>query len=102
MTEEEAARDRVVDIYTTDFRPMRHVLSGRERRTFMKLVVDQATQKVLGVHMYGADAPEIIQGLAITLTAGLRKDDFDRTIGVHPSSAEEFVTMRTRTRTAGE
>ncbi|MDG6095327.1 glutathione-disulfide reductase [Acetobacter sp. AN02] len=102
LTEEEAAKDRIVDIYTTEFRPMRHVLSGRERRTFMKLVVDQASEKVLGAHMYGEDAPEIIQGLSIAIAAGLRKADFDRTIGVHPTSAEEFVTMRTRTRISGK
>lgn len=101
LTEEEAAKQSTVDIYVSRFRPMRHTLSGRERRTLMKLVVDQASQKVVGAHMLGEDAAEILQGLAIAVTAGLRKEDFDRTIGIHPSSAEEFVTMRTRTRTAG-
>jgi glutathione reductase (NADPH) len=67
----------------------------------MKLIVDQVSQKVLGVHMLGEDAPEIIQGIAIAVVMGATKQDFDRTIGIHPTSAEEFVTMRTRTRVAG-
>jgi glutathione reductase (NADPH) len=67
----------------------------------MKLVVDQASQRVLGVHMLGDDAPEVIQGMAVALTLGATKADFDRTVGIHPTAAEEFVTMRTRTRVAG-
>ncbi|GBQ21410.1 glutathione reductase [Acetobacter estunensis NRIC 0472] len=102
LTETEAAERGTVDVYVSRFRPMRHTLSGRERRTLMKLVVDQATQKVVGVHMIGEDAAEIMQGMAIAVTAGLRKVDFDRTVGIHPSSAEEFVTMRTRTRVSGD
>jgi len=66
----------------------------------MKLVVDQATQKILGAHMLGEDAPEIIQGLSIAINAGATKQDFDRTVGIHPTAAEEFVTMRTRARVA--
>ena len=66
----------------------------------MKLVVDQATDRVLGVHMLGEDAPEMMQAMGIALTAGATKRDFDRTIGIHPTAAEEFVTMRTRTRVA--
>jgi glutathione reductase (NADPH) len=81
---------------------MRHVMSGRAgRRSMMKLVVDQASQRVLGAHMLGDDAPEIIQGMAVAITAGATKADFDRTIGIHPTAAEEFVTLRTRTRVAG-
>jgi glutathione reductase (NADPH) len=76
-------------------------LSGRARKTMMKLVVDQATQKVLGAHMLGEDAPELIQGIAIAVVMGATKADFDRTIGIHPTAAEEFVTMRTRTRVSG-
>lgn len=102
LTEEEAAEQGAADIYISRFRPMRHTLSGRERRTLMKLVVDQATQKVVGAHMIGEDAAELMQGLAIAITAGLHKSDFDRTIGLHPTSAEEFVTMRTRTRVVGD
>ncbi|GBQ96854.1 glutathione reductase [Acetobacter nitrogenifigens DSM 23921 = NBRC 105050] len=101
LTEDEAAERGPADIYVSSFRPMRHTLSGRERRTLMKLVVDQASQKVVGAHMLGEDAPELMQGLAIAVTAGLRKADFDRTIGIHPTSGEEFVTMRSRTRVAG-
>lgn len=101
MTEEDAAATGPVDIYVAKFTPMRHTLSGRTRKTMMKLVVDQKTQKVLGAHMLGEDAAEIMQGLAIALVMGATKADFDRTIGIHPTAAEEFVTMRTRTRVSG-
>lgn len=101
MTEDEAAARGPADIYFARFKAMRHVMSGRDRRTTIKLVVDHASQVVLGAHMLGEDAPEIMQGLAIAVTAGLKKADFDRTVGIHPSSAEEFVTLRTLTRTVG-
>ncbi len=101
LTEEQAAARGPVDVYVTRFTPMRHTLSKRNRKTMMKLLVDQATQKVLGVHMLGEDAPEIIQGMAIAVVMGATKADFDRTIGIHPTAAEEFVTLRTRTRVAG-
>ncbi|WP_428378193.1 glutathione-disulfide reductase [Lichenicoccus sp.] len=101
LTEDEAAAKGPADIYCARFRSMRHVLSGRNRHTTLKLVVDGTSQVVLGAHMLGEEAPEIMQGLAIAVTAGLRKSDFDRTVGIHPSSAEEFVTLRTRTRVAG-
>ena len=93
---EEAARQQLgaVDIYRAVYRPMKHTISGRDERTLMKLVVDRASQKVVGVHMVGADAPEIVQGLAIAVMAGLTKQDFDRTVAIHPTSAEEFVLMR--------
>ena len=101
LTEEKAALQGPADIYVTQFTPLRHALTGRKRKTFMKLVVDQRSQKVLGAHMLGEDAPEIMQGVAIALVCGATKADFDRTIGIHPTAAEEFVTMRTRTRVAG-
>lgn len=101
LTEEEAARAGPADIYVTRFTPMRHALTRRKRQTMMKLVVCQRTQRVLGAHMLGEDAPEIVQGLAIAINAGATKADFDRTIGIHPTAAEEFVTLRTRTRVAG-
>jgi glutathione reductase (NADPH) len=101
MTEDVAASMGPVDVYLTKFTPMRHNLSGRNRKSTMKLVVDQATQKIVGVHMLGEDAPEIVQGLAIAVVMGATKQDFDRTIGIHPTAAEEFVTLRTRTRVAG-
>ena len=101
LTEEQAAAHGPVDIYLSKFTPMRHTLSGRARRSILKLVVDQATQKVLGAHMLGEDAPELMQGLAIAIVMGATKADFDRTIGIHPTAAEEFVTLRTRTRVAG-
>ena len=83
-----------VDVYRTRFRPMKYTLSGRQERTMMKLVVDRQTDRVLGCHMVGRDAPEITQGLAIALKCGATKRHFDRTIGIHPTAAEEFVTMR--------
>lgn len=99
LSEEEAAQNGVLDIYFTRFTPMRHTLSGRkDRKTVMKLVVDQASQKVVGAHILGDDAAEMLQGVAVAVTAGLRKSDFDRTVGIHPTSAEELVTLRTRTR----
>ncbi len=83
-----------IDVYRSRFRPMKHTLSGRDERTLMKLIVDRETRKVLGAHMVGSDAPEIIQGIAIALQCGATKEQFDRTIGIHPTAAEEFVTMR--------
>ena len=99
LTEEQASTLGPVDIYLTRFTPMRHNLSGRARKTTMKLVVDKASQKVIGAHMLGEDAAEIIQGIAIAVVMGATKADFDRTIGIHPTAAEEFVTLRTLTRT---
>jgi len=94
LTEREARAHRAVDIYRAKFRPMKHTLSGREERTMMKLVVDRASDRVLGCHMVGADSPEIIQGLAIAVKCGATKRQFDQTVGIHPTAAEEFVTMR--------
>jgi len=93
---EQAAREThgAVDVYRTRFRPMKNTLSGRSERTLMKLVVDRKSDRVLGCHMVGRDAAEIIQGLAIALQCGATKRQFDRTIGIHPTAAEEFVTMR--------
>jgi glutathione reductase (NADPH) len=95
LSEEDAlARHEEIAIYTARFRPMKHTLSGREERTLMKLVVETATDRVLGAHMVGPDAPEIIQGIAIAVKMGATKADFDATVGIHPTAAEEFVTMR--------
>jgi glutathione reductase (NADPH) len=95
LTEEDAIdRFGAVDIYVTRFRSLRHSLTGSQEKTLMKLVVTQADQKVVGAHMVGPDAPEIIQGVAIAVTCGATKQDFDRTIGIHPTAAEEFVTLR--------
>ncbi len=92
--EQAAARGHAVEIYKTSFRALKHTLSGNEEKTFMKLVVDAPTQRVLGAHMIGADAGETIQGIAIALKCGATKAQFDSTIGIHPTAAEEFVTMR--------
>ncbi len=83
-----------LDVYAATFRPLKHTLSGREERTLVKLVVDAASQRVVGAHMVGPDAPEIIQGIAIAVKAGLTKDEFDATVAIHPTAAEEFVTLR--------
>jgi glutathione reductase (NADPH) len=83
-----------IDIYRTRFRPMRQSLSGRQERVMMKLIVDRTSDRVLGCHMVGADAAEIMQGVAIALKCGATKKQFDSTVGIHPSSAEELVTMR--------
>ena len=94
--EEEAAENHAdLTIFESRFRAMRNTLSGRSEQTFMKLVVDSKTDRVLGVHMVGPDAAEILQGMAIAVKMGATKADFDATIGIHPSAAEEFVTMRT-------
>ena len=94
---EDAARAQfpVVEVYASSFRPMKHTMSGRREKTFMKLVVDGESQRVLGCHMVGPDAGEIIQGFAVALNCGATKTQFDQTIGIHPTAAEEFVTMRT-------
>jgi glutathione reductase (NADPH) len=84
-----------IDVYKTSFRPMKATLSGRDERTFMKLIVDRASDKVLGVHVMGHDAGEMIQLVGVAVTMGATKADFDRTIAVHPTAAEELVTMRT-------
>ncbi|MEO8891791.1 MAG: FAD-dependent oxidoreductase, partial [Coleofasciculaceae cyanobacterium] len=96
LTEAEA-RDRYgasVKVYRSKFKPMYHTLSGRNERTMVKLVVAEDTQKVLGAHMVGDNAAEIIQGMAIAIKMGATKKDFDATVGIHPSTAEEFVTLR--------
>ena len=96
MTEEEAISiGHQVVVYESNFRPLKHTVSGSEERTYMKLIVDQESDRVLGAHMVGSDAGEICQGLGIALKLGATKADFDRTVGIHPTAAEEFVTMRT-------
>lgn len=87
-----------IDVYISKFRPMRNTLSGRDEKTFMKIIVHVESDRVVGVHMVGPDAAEIMQGIAIALKCGAKKTDFDSTVGIHPSAAEEFVSMRTRAR----
>jgi glutathione reductase (NADPH) len=95
LTESEA-RDKYGQIktYTSDFRSMKNVLAGRNERSLYKLVVDDSTDVVVGIHMIGPDAPEILQGAAIAVKAGLKKEDFDNTVALHPTMAEELVLMR--------
>ena len=83
-----------IDVYRSEFRPMKHTLSGRDEKTMMKLIVDHESQKVVGIHIVGMDAPEIVQGFAVAVKSGLTKERFDCTIGIHPTAAEELVTMR--------
>jgi glutathione reductase (NADPH) len=95
LSETEArARFERIRVYRTDFKPLRHTLSGSTERTLMKLVVDDANDRVVGLHMVGADAGETIQGFAVAMKAGATKAVFDATLGIHPTAAEEFVTMR--------
>src|SRR5581483_6919137 len=87
---EEQARElyAAIDVYATSFRPMKNTLAGRSERTFMKVLVDRESQRVLGIHMIGPDAPEIIQGLAVALRCGVTKQQLDATMGIHPTAAE--------------
>ncbi|MEE1652506.1 MULTISPECIES: glutathione-disulfide reductase [Brachymonas] len=94
LTEAQAAEKGPIRVFESDFRPMKDAFVDGSSRSYMKLVVDADTDKVLGAHMVGADAPEIIQSLAVAVTCGASKADFDRTIAVHPTAAEEFVLMR--------
>lgn len=87
-----------LDIYETDFRPLLHTLSGMDERTYMKVIVDRDSDRVVGVHMVGDHAGEVIQGIGIAMSAGATKADFDNTVGIHPTTAEEFVTLREPTR----
>jgi glutathione reductase (NADPH) len=93
---EEAAKEKYkqIVVYKSSFTPMKHTLSGDDEQTFMKLIVDKESDLVVGVHMVGPEAGEIIQGIGIAMKAGAKKADFDKTIGIHPTTAEEFVTMR--------
>ena len=99
LTEEQAVSEfGDVDVFTSDFRPMKNVLSGSPERSFMKIVVDAKSDRVVGVHMVGVDSAEIMQGVGIAVKMGATKADFDATIGIHPTAAEELVTMRSPTR----
>jgi glutathione reductase (NADPH) len=98
-TEEKAIEEfGDIDVYTSSFRPMKVTLSGLPEKTFVKIIVDATTDKVVGIHMCGDGSPEIMQGFAVAVKAGLTKKQFDSTVGIHPTSAEELVTMRTHTR----
>jgi glutathione reductase (NADPH) len=90
-----------IDVYLSEFRPMKHTLSGRDEKTMMKLIVERESQKVVGIHIVGLDAPEIVQGFAVAVKSGLTKEQFDCTIGIHPTAAEELVTMRSPARSHG-
>ena len=96
MSEEQAAEAfGEITVYTSKFNAMKNTLSGRSEKTFMKLIVETASDRVVGAHMLGPDAGEIMQGIGVAVVAGATKADFDATIGIHPTAAEEFVTMRT-------
>jgi len=96
LTEQEAREQHgEITVYRSDFKPMKHTLSGSDERSFMKLIVDAATDRVIGLHIVGEGAGEMLQGFAVAMKAGATKADFEATIGIHPTSAEELVTMRT-------
>ena len=88
-----------ITVFESQFRAMKNTISGRGEKTYMKLIVDKATTRVVGVHMMGPDCGEIMQGIAIAVKMGATKADFDATIGIHPTAAEEFVTMRSARQT---
>jgi glutathione reductase (NADPH) len=98
---EALAAGRRLKVFEADFRPMRQAFIDGHERSYMKLLVDAASDEVLAVHMLGADAPEIVQSLAVALSAGVTKAQFDRTLAVHPTAAEEFVLMREPARVVG-
>lgn len=98
LTEEEAVAHRQIEVYSAAFRPMIHTLSGRDERMLMKLLVDKADRKVVGCHIVGHAAGEMIQLAGVAMKMGATKEDFDRTVAVHPTAAEELVTMKTPTR----
>jgi glutathione reductase (NADPH) len=96
LTEDQAIDQHgEITVYRSDFKPMKHTLSGSDERSFMKLIVQSATDKVVGLHIVGEGAGEMLQGFAVAMKVGATKADFDATIGIHPTSAEELVTMRT-------
>src|SRR6478735_3150810 len=96
LTEEQARQTLgELRVYASAFTPMKYTLAGRKQRSFMKLIVEAATDRVVGCHMVGDDAAELIQGLAVAIKAGATKAQFDATVGIHPTAGEEFVTMRT-------
>jgi glutathione reductase (NADPH) len=94
LTEEEARARGDVQVFATSFRPMRNALPGRDERVLIKLVCDATTRRVLGLHLVGDDAPEIVQAAAIAIAMGATKDDLDRTVAIHPTVAEELVLLR--------
>ena len=100
LTEQQAREQYgAIQVFRSDFKPLKHTLSGGSERTLVKLIVDAASDRVVGLHMVGADAGEIVQGFAVALKCGATKAQFDATIGIHPTSAEEFVTLRQVSRT---
>ncbi|KAH7620434.1 putative Glutathione reductase, chloroplastic [Nannochloris sp. 'desiccata'] len=103
LSEEQAVQHyKNVDVYTSAFRPMRNTISGAQARTFMKLLVAADTDVVVGCHMVGPDSAEILQGMGVAVKMGIKKKDLDSVVGIHPSAAEEFVTMRSVTRKVRE
>mmetsp|Transcript_6869 Transcript_6869/g.13061 ORF Transcript_6869/g.13061 Transcript_6869/m.13061 type:complete len:501 (-) Transcript_6869:242-1744(-) len=102
LSEQEAIKQGMTcDIYIASFKPMKGTVSGRDEKCMMKCIVEVATNKVVGMHMVGADSAEIMQGMGVALKCGCTKQQLDSTVGIHPSTAEEFVTMRTATRRVG-
>jgi glutathione reductase (NADPH) len=85
-----------IDVYESVFRPLKHTLSDRDEKAMIKMIVDRQSDRVVGLHIVATDAGEIVQGLSVAINCGATKADFDRTIGIHPTLAEELVTMRTK------
>jgi glutathione reductase (NADPH) len=100
LSEEDARAQEAIEVYATSFKPMQQAFAGREDRVLMKLVVSQATRKVLGCHIVADHAGEMIQLAGVAIKMGATKEDFDRTVAVHPTVSEELVTMKEPVRTA--
>ena len=100
LSEEEARAQEPIEVYATSFKPMKSGFAGRSSKVLMKLIVSQATRKVLGCHIVSDGAGELIQMVGIAVKAGLTKEEFDRTCAVHPTMSEELVTMHNPVRTA--
>ena len=96
-TEQEALERNIdIDVYVTTTKPLKHALTGSQNRAMLKLIVDRSNNKVVGLHMVGDNAGELVQGFTVAINCGATKSDFDKTIGIHPTMAEEFVTMRSK------
>lgn len=98
MTEEEALKQCPIEVYSAKFRPMKVILAGRDEQMLMKLIVEKNNRKVLGCHIVGHGAAEMIQLAGVAIKMGATKEDFDKTMAIHPTAAEELVTMSTPTR----
>src|SRR5690606_2023155 len=95
LTEEQAREQYAIEVYETEFRDLHHAFDRKSHKTYIKIIIDKTTEKLLGVHLFGKNVSEIIQGFSVAINLGARKQDLDRTIGIHPTIAEELLSLRT-------